>query len=129
MKLSDLMIGDWVYVEKVGKPVRVESVGYTAFVGYEHFQEIDGSIYGIKPIELTEEILEKNGFGFLDTSNNEIKSVWTGWWILDGFELGCFCNLKFPVYFNISDVNVKVNYVHELQHALKLCGIEKEIVL
>ena len=54
MKLSELMIGDWVYVEKVGKPVRVESVGYTAFIDYEHFQEIDGSIYGIKPIELTE---------------------------------------------------------------------------
>ena len=60
MKLSELMIGDWVYVENVGKPVRVESVGYTAFVGYEHFQEINGSIHGIKPIELTEEILEKN---------------------------------------------------------------------
>lgn len=61
MKVSDLMIGDWVYMEKSGKPVRVESVGYTAFVGYEHFQEIDGSICGIKPIVLTEEILEKNG--------------------------------------------------------------------
>lgn len=64
MKLSELMIGDWVYVEKVGKPVRVESVGYTAFVGYEHFQEIDGSICGIKPIELTEEILEKKWLDF-----------------------------------------------------------------
>ncbi len=124
------MTGDWVYVEKAGKPIRVESVGYTVFVGCEHFQEFDGSIYGIKPIELTEEILEKNGFSFLDTSNDDTKSAWTGWWILDdGLELGCCSNLKFPVYFNISDVNVKVNYVHELQHALKLCRIDKEIVL
>ena len=104
MKVSDLMIGDWVYMEKVDKPVRVESVGYTVFAGYEHFQEIDGSLYGIKPIELTEEILEKNGFGFIDTSNDEYYSVWTGWWILDGLELGCCSNLKFPVYFNISDI-------------------------
>ena len=40
MKLSDLMIGDWVYVEKFGKLVRVESVGYTIFAGYEHFKKL-----------------------------------------------------------------------------------------
>lgn len=82
-----------------------------------------------EPIPLTIEILDKNGFGFVDTSNDEYSSVWTGWWILEGLELGCCDNSKFPVFFNIADTNVKVNYVHELQHALKICGIEKDIVL
>ena len=136
MKAEDLMIGDWVSITEpddfhgyTGK-VRITNaeVNYI-MVDIPDMHLHDVFIEDLQPIPLTEEILEKNGFGFLDTSNNEIKSVWTGWWILDGLELGCFSNLKFPVYFNISDVNVKVNYVHELQHALKLCGIEKEIVL
>lgn len=127
MKLSELMIGDWVYVEKFGKPIRVESVGYTAFVGYEHFQEIDGSIYGIKPIELTEEILEKNG------------------WILK--EFGCHKQFQYSFEDYGTEIVLKIDYekpnfivsffratfalkyVNELQHMLKLCGIEKEIVL
>ena len=127
MKLSELMIGDWVYVEKFGKPVRVESVGYTVFVGYEHFQEIDGSIYDIKPIELTEEILEKNG------------------WILK--EFGCHKQFQYSFEDYGTEIVLKIDYekpnfivsffratfelkyVNELQHILKFCGIEKEIVL
>lgn len=142
MKAEDLMIGDWVDVyhelpDESGfyKPLQVtglhqnngicfgDSIIESPWNDPEEFEE------EIKPIPLTEEILEKNGFGFIDTFNGEYYSVWTGWWILDGLELCCCSNLKFPVYFNISDANVKVNYVHELQHALKLCGIEKEIVL
>ena len=126
MKAEDLMIGDWVNL--YGRPIKINIDDLGVIERDEIYDKYDKGT-NCKPIELTEDILEKNGFGFLDTSNNEIKSVWTGWWILDGLELGCFCNLKFPVYFNISDVNVKANYVHELQHALKLCGIEKEIVL
>lgn len=137
MKINEITNGDWVKVvegdnEYIGRVCAVNSITNYCIVlvgGDWHYGEHDVFIEDIQPIELSQEILEKNGFGFLDTSNNEIKSVWTGWWILDGLELGCFSNLKFPVYFNISDVNVKVNYVHELQHALKLCRIEKEIIL
>lgn len=131
MKLSELMIGDWVYVEKVGKPVRVESVGYTAFVGYEHFQEIEGSIIGIRPIELSKEIFEKNGF----TSS---------WSILRGSRY--YLGTEGRVYLAKSAISTeycmyvdtgtdlepfvcKCKYVHELQHILKIFGIKKEIVL
>ena len=122
MKVSDLMIGDWVYMEKSGKPVRVESVGYTVFAGYEHFQEIDGSLYGINPIPLTHEILEKNG------------------WILKEFG----CHKQFQYSFEDCDTEIilkidyenpnfiiscfrvgfELKYVHELQHLLNLCKIE-----
>ena len=131
MKLSELMIGDWVYVEKVGKPVRVESVGYTAFVGYEHFQEMEGSIIGIRPIELSKEIFEKNGF----TSS---------WSILRGTRY--YLGTEGRVYLAKSAISTEYRmyvdtgtdlepfvcnckYVHELQHILKVFGIEKEIVL
>jgi hypothetical protein len=128
MKLCELMIGDWVYVEKVGKPVRVESVGYTAFVGYEHFQEIEGSIIGIRPIELSKEIFEKNGYHFngLYYTKSDWPDITTG--LEDNeFEIG-----KAEIY-GKGDIDfgftICVKYVHELQHALKLCGIEKEIIL
>lgn len=118
MKAEDLMRGDWVYL--FGAPCRIKDIVDDGVINYEK---------DVTPIPLTPEILEKNGFGFIDTSNKEYSSVWTGWWILDCLELGCCNNSKFPVFFNIADTNVKVNYVHELQHALKFCKIEKEIVL
>ena len=142
MKANELMIGDLVYYsypnQFVTKVIDVCSHREESFIRCQRdpkdklyvpgkFEDFHVDI--LSSVPLTSEILEKNGFEFLDTSNNKIKSVWTGWWVLDGLKLGCFCNLKFPVYFNISGVNVKVNYVHELQHILKLYGIEKEIVL
>lgn len=69
----------------------------------------------IEPIPLTAEILEKNGFVQDDES----------WWYKDfrivlssskGVSLVCGRQIKFC-------------YVHELQHALRLCGIEKTIEL
>lgn len=131
IQAKDLMIGDWVSQCELNVPVKVQSImrhyGDENVYFYHDAREYISNVSKLNPIPLTEEILEKNGFGFIDTSNDEYSSVWTGWWILDGLELGCCDNSKFPVFFNISDTNVKVNYVHELQHALRLCGIEKEI--
>ena len=124
MNNKDLMIGDWVNL--YGSPIKINIDDLGVIEREEIYDKYDKGTH-CKPIELTEEILEKNGFGFIDTSNNEYSSVWTGWWILDGLELGCCDNSKFPVFFNIADTNVKVNYVHELQHALRLCKIEKDI--
>lgn len=147
MNIKDLMIGDLVKfhleifstdyegietvhddVLEIGKVSALNSIGNVWVTDSEgqEYQVIDDEI---ESIPLTTEILEKNEFGFIDTSNDEYLSEWTGWWILEGLELGCCDNLKFPVFFNIADTNVKVNYVHELQHALKLCGIKKEIIL
>ena len=131
MKLSEIMIGDWVYVEKVGKPVRVESVGYTVFAGYEHFQEIDGLIIGIRPIELSKKIFEKNCFT-------------RSWSILHGsrYYLGTeghvflaksAISTEYRMYVDTgTDLEPFVctcKYVHELQHILKTFRIEKEIIL
>ena len=78
----------------------------------------------IKPMPLTSEILEKNGFGF--TRNSDTKSVWNGWWIYKGLELATSCLNRegnWPCYINIYDSNIKCEYVHQLQHALRLCKL------
>lgn len=87
----------------------------------------------IEPVKITPEILEKNGFEMVSDKNKapiyRIKwpinrdyyfSVWTG---LDGYWN--------PVGFGVTIGGVQgdVDYVHQLQHALKLCGINKEIEL
>jgi hypothetical protein len=71
----------------------------------------------VKPIPLTAEILEKN----LAT---EPQIAWCVGW-----------NKKDDIHVEIKrdDLNAAfygvIDFVHQLQHALRLCGIEKEIVL
>lgn len=79
--------------------------------------EIDDEWSGIP---ITPAILEKNGFVY-----NELPFV-QGWEQFglslylggDGYRINCGQN-----------VSMIIDSVHELQHALKLCGIEKEVVL
>ena len=127
MKANELMIGDWVLVHKLTcKGHRVDYIN-------EMEEEIgaDGEIYDvcdIKQIPLTPEILEKNGFesdtnmfGLCDYELSES-------YILEN-RGDRFCFVKrIPSYsstFHMFDVK----YAHQLQHALRLCQIEKEIEL
>ena len=130
MKASDLMVGDWVRVPRLnknGKVYRVdcangEGNGFVAVLGGD-FHEND-----IEPVLLTPEILRKNGFGF--TKSDFTDSVWNGWWIYKGLELATAClnrDEEWPCFINIYDSNIKCEYVHQLQHALKIAKIEKEI--
>ena len=125
MKKEDLMIGDWVNIqsEKDDEPMysQVEQLWEC---------EIDADFQtdykNVHPIKLTKEILHKNGFDgevYLWINVGDEKtleyypfehrlSLWYG----EGknqeilFKCQCF-------------------YVHEFQHALKLCKIEKDIIL
>lgn len=116
------MIGDWVKL-KDGGPFQMEDVSGT---GMFRRWTSDGEYmipYGydeIEPIPLTPEILEKNGFEefdgwrILDMDDVEIR------WIGTILEIsGSHGNMELP----------NVQCVHELQHTLRLCGIDKEIVV
>ena len=95
----------------------------------------------LEPIPLTAEILEKNGFEELMNESEvsaarfgrkpEPTGVWQyGFGQFDSvayvFEQS-FLRIKFMEGYTADIANIK--YVHELQHALRLCGIEKEIIL
>lgn len=77
----------------------------------------------LQPIPLTPEILEKNGFERLGTD-----------YILMGYPFG-LTNPSTPddykdnYWLRVAASSVNIKYVHELQHALRLCRIEKEIIL
>ena len=118
------MIGDWV---QDITPVVIDAISnedictYRAEYGY-----ITANPSNLKPIPLTAEILEKNGFveeafGWrkLNAANWRINIK-----IFNGKERYALCVLGIN-----SQVTLHGYYVHELQHALKLCGIDKEIVI
>ena len=59
MKANELMIGDWIY-DRDNKPIKVHASPESYYQGIANltYPYIEDS----KPIPLTDEILEKNGF-------------------------------------------------------------------
>lgn len=126
MKATDLMIGDWVLVDKV--PIKIKQVCEDCIIS--DFGDGDEEVDCFEPIPLTPEILEKNGFEpDCDKKIYKNKSYGSDIRIrhfLGDFSFGemlyCYDTPQFNSWFSVS-------YVHKLQHALKLCVMDKEIVL
>ena len=118
MKAQDLMIGDWVRPLNVNSPFQIVEIGPDYICNYS-----DTAIWvldEIEPIPITAEILEKNGFIY-----NDIPFVLA--WEQFGLSIyGTHGNYRINCGQN---VGMDVSYVHQLQHALRLCQIEKEIQL
>ena len=156
MKATDLMIGDLVRVAKEGlcisKDTVVEIRGIDAesrllekgLVGHASCVPLDKELGGgiwldyLEPIPLTKEILEKNGFVndsyysecladgiFVDVQIYAYReeNILIDW---DGSSLSVVNDLGHPCEEIAMHEPV---FVHDLQHALRLCGIEKQIVL
>ena len=104
------MIGDWVQVpSELNRYKRIRST----------FDMDSAVLY--KPIPLTPEILEKNGWEKTPTGYvfyTDGKKYDNSLWYIFGSNT-----------FVVNTAEFQIKYVHELQHALRLCGIEKEIEL
>lgn len=130
MKATYLMIGDWVHCAKLDYAPE----NYVANMQVKQLHIADLDTYSFKelkyeeiePIPLTSEILEKNGFNKvidrckIDTYHDRKNCV-----NIIMFSTPVVTILQESFVIN----KLKIQYVHELQHALKLCGIEKEIEL
>lgn len=125
MKANELMIGDWVVYNgdvEYTNPIKIEGMDIATDMLITSDRE-DVGFKGVEPIPLTAEILEKNGF-------MKLKANFTPNWYWYVLTQNCFLEdrLKDAFHFNGSNI-LKFKFVHELQHALKLCGIEKDIQL
>ena len=114
------MIGDWVYVPHNGSATHYGRVCgiYEREVVSTTLEKDSGltKASALNPIPLTREILEKNGWRYND-------APFVQGWEQYGITI---INNRITCGQNVS---MKVEFVHELQHALRLCGIEKEITL
>lgn len=138
MLANELMIGDLVYyghtedgiaLYKEVICIQSEDLCRDSCVIETHFE----------PIPLTPEILEKNGFEndfYEEESVAEYHTIRLEGYSLkhnigdiDGY-LVTWCNGALNVTTDFHGcVQKEIAYVHELQHALRLCGIEKEITI
>ena len=134
MTTRDLMIGDYITFkdaleDKVILPVKIVAIGYQwkgeedevlAQIGDDDTCDIiviDEECVGIP---LTEEVLKKNGF----VGKEHYGELLTGEWqiLCDCFHVAAGCHDGWQM-------DIPCRLVHELQHAFRLCGIEKEIKL
>ena len=137
MEITELMIGDIVqYLD--GKKlitvvvVKVDGSGNVVRLKQKNGHKFNTTIDFLRPISLTPDIFEKNGFRvifdgelhvsyFQDIENfhTEVKVDKTGIYqklsMLDGLGNGVTI--------------VECKYVHQLQHAFSLCKINKQISL
>jgi hypothetical protein len=118
MKAEELMIGDWVFIKDY--PIKA----LPQKVRPEHFVR---SLVEFEPIPLTPEILEKNGFVLKEEEVGAYGVNIAPYYTRNDVPFEVFCDGEpFAIWFKDP---VNIAFVHQLQHALRLCGIEKEIVL
>lgn len=134
MKANKLMRGDWLYYR--GRfnafPFRVEQitkkkVGYHAKPGESRMHYI--RLAEVHPIPLTDEILQRNGWEYNGEDEKFFPETWVGGGLMlqktdDGYMIVVTSD------YDDEDTNhtpFVLKYLHELQHALKLRGIDREI--
>ena len=144
MKAPELMIGDWVIykdpTDGSKRPVRLKSINANSCCGIEG-KSLLSLTDDFEPILITPEFLEKNGFEkLMDTSEETAKRLglkpkFTGFWML---EIGDFDSVTYNPEKHLLRIKRMMGYtsdfdnlvhVHQLQHALLLCNIEKDIEL
>lgn len=146
MVAENLMLDDWVI--RKGIPIEpMQIAGFDKFrnLVYMDFQGrgITENLDGIEPIPLTPEILEKNGFTYYDVGHKTM-----GWSIMDKEYFSSL--IPFTLTDNDFDTETgeykwgpveddreesfvremgRIHYVHELQHVIKVCKVDKKIII
>lgn len=116
MKATELMLGDWV--SALGKNCRITSIDkYDAKVCTDPEDELF-FLDDIYPIPLTPEILEKNGFVF--RADND--TMYGEYYLHNQSTFAIKMFNGYLVGMCMSE-DLEFHYVHELQHALRLCGL------
>lgn len=121
MKARDLMFGDWVLMrhthskEKTAEKVFGIGREVILYRNEAGVQSVDRIF--IEPMLLTQEMLTKNGF------------EWDDYWdeyrlIVDDVEYAILWDLDgFFVELAAHSERVQIDYVHQLQNLLRLCGL------
>ena len=125
MKTNEVMIGDYVLVKPSKMPIKIVAI-HRKKVAYHTCADkltwVGEDL--LAPIILIPEILKKNGFH--EEMDEDIKLM-----ICDNIIIDTGINYKLykdgKMY--LHRVLVPLYYVHQLQHALKICGITREIII
>ena len=145
IKISELSIGDWVMNTKSNSPNRVIGLRTMFQDTYEIIAvgddtqymliEDNKELHNFEFLPLTPEILEKNGF------DAPKAKVWNdSWYWSNRKDVALELRESFGLWYieivtkeqrsglqSNRKLGIGFKYVHQLQHALRLAGVEKEI--
>lgn len=128
MKANELMVGDLVMASLHANEYQVCKVvcleGYREAVAVYDIKDEDEKIIGrwakdLKPIPLSEEILKVNGW-----EKNKFSSAYINHGVPSRIDIGVsdiWLDHEWDDYYNA----FSFQYVHQLQHALRLCGLNE----
>ena len=102
MKATELQIGDWILYSD--KPVKVLQLSE------------NGKYDWVKPIPLTPEILEKNGW--------KNDGLWHEYQDGKNIIQSCLPDMR-GIINGIEIKEFQCKYVHQYQHLLRLCGLDE----
>jgi hypothetical protein len=135
IRAEELMLGDWLKYGKFDRIVKVTAL-YGSMVNTNVVTPI--FLDDLEPIPITPKILEKNGFklkekGVLYTeyvSGDEHSIIEFGFYKESIHDIDTVLNCELGFVGGLDRIHhCHIKYVHQLQHALKLCGINKNIKL
>lgn len=137
MKIKELSIGDWVVVKltkwdydnpEETEPMRIRCIDNSdrkrAYADLEFGSgqySTSAHIEDLRPIPLTPEILEKNGIN--KTYEGDEYAVYKG----EDFSVTVYDYYTELWELSLRRNRVMLKNVHQLQHAFRLFGVEKEI--
>jgi hypothetical protein len=138
ISVSDLSIGDWVQAKMtkwydedldITPPMKVAEISSDEVIlqlgSVKHYAFVDD----LQPIHITAEVLENNGLEYVDDGNDAViflccDMFWARLCVGDAFwQVGIHSEDR------LDAVVCDVKHIHELQHALRLAKVGKEIVL
>lgn len=150
MKINELMIGDWVIPRVFNselEPSKIVGISYNSYNGKDYVDWVDCEVWDelslndIKPIPLTPDILWKNGWSWKNESDKtdymvkyylgeDFEICWMMWSIKEhNLDVQLKDNKLDKYNLKTSRVVIPCDYVHQLQQALRLCGIKTNIEL
>ena len=157
LKVSDLSVGDWVgidhaelnmpsdnlataYIEKLRKPIRIKGISEDSDMVIADIEIVDewGSIMMkceyLRPIPITAEILEKNGWSsdgmYATLRIDEHRHL--EYYFHEHRLRKYYCGVdEWQNHAKVTNITFAAHCysVHQLQHALRLAGVDKEINL
>lgn len=140
MKANELMIGDWVYNKHHGKNIKLTPYDFFTHT-HNEFGEQELAPFAkptigrdLEPIPLTKVHLTKNGFKAREETDD------TEFYYYDCYEINVSFNEGLPeedippvtfltIEFAEKSLQMPIEYVHEIQQAMRIMGCDKEIEL
>ena len=122
MKCRELMVNDWV-ANQYGTPIQIYSTGDNGAYANtgDTLWVFEDNEYKPQPIPLTPEILEKNGFTKVNSQRYDYGYP----------DTDCYVKVnpkKNMIHVSGRNANSNLyshSFVHELQRALRLCGLDE----